>query len=149
MLYIRVLIPIWLVGFGAANAAIWLGFWGEPEPAPFSIKAQLLVMWLAGSGYFLWLGRRLSDVWIERDELIVVRRGLEERIPLAAVEDVTQSWFHNPKQIKLRIRPGSASRDTVVFLAPMRMFVLPFSDEPVTRMLRRLVDQARTPPWKP
>lgn len=125
--------PLWIAGFGAGTLAL----------AAMSMKLRFLVMWLFGSVFIIWFVRRMSEVWIDGDALVVVRGRLEERIPLAAVDGMTETRFWNPKQIKVQIRRGMASQHTVVFIAPWGI-QLPSTDHPVVRQLRAAVEHARS-----
>jgi hypothetical protein len=100
-------------------------------------------MWTVGTGIILWFTRRLSDVWLEGPELLVVRGSVQERIRLTDIRDVSESRYWNPKHIRLRLRGGAASQEQVIFLAPVG-FQMPFSDHRVVRDLRAEVARARS-----
>jgi hypothetical protein len=138
-LFTRVFPPLWIAGFGAGTAALWLGAMDDPDPPPLFFKLYFLVIWLVGAAFLIWFVRRTSDVWIDGHDLIVARGRSEERIPLADVEEVTETRIWNPKQIKLRIR----SRHKVVFIAPWA-FQLPFSTHRVVGQLREAIEHAQT-----
>ena len=131
--------PIWIVGFGAGTVALWLGAMDDTEPAPLFIKLYFLLIWLLGASFLIWFVRRISDAWIDGQDLIVARGRSEERIPLADVEEVTETRIWNPKQIKLRLR----SQDVVVFIAPWAI-QFPFSTHRVVGQLREAIEHARS-----
>jgi hypothetical protein len=126
--------PFWIGGFGLGTILMWTGGMDDPEPPAF-VKWQFLLMWIAGTSFILWFTRRLSEVWLDEGELVVKSGRYVERIPLGAVDSVTETRIWNPKQIKLGIRPGAASKEQVIFMAPWS-FQLPFSDHRVVRQLR-------------
>lgn len=132
--------PVWIGMFGFGTVMIWMGRLELPESSIF--RWFFLAAWVAGSAFFLWFARRLSHVWIDGDELLVIRWRHEERIPLSAVAEVSETRMWNPKQIRVRIRAGAASREQVVFMAPMAI-QLPLSDHRVVRELRAAVEAAR------
>jgi hypothetical protein len=141
--YTKFFAPVWITGFGAGTLALWLGVMDDGREPDLLFKLHFLVMWVLGSTFILWFVRRLSDLWIERDELVIVRGRSEERVPLAAVVKVSETRFWNPKQIKVELQPGAGTRSQVIFVAP-QVIQLPFTDHPSVRQLRELAQLARS-----
>ncbi|HYW09255.1 MAG TPA: hypothetical protein VE913_20010 [Longimicrobium sp.] len=133
LLYTVVFPPLWTGMFGFGTAMIWMEHLEFPQPA--LVRWFFLAGWVLGSTLVVWFARRLSNVWIDGDELLVIRWRYEERIPLSAVEDVSETRMWNPKQIRVRIRAGAASRERIVFIAPMA-FQLPMTEHRAARELR-------------
>ncbi|HEX8432730.1 MAG TPA: hypothetical protein VF625_15705 [Longimicrobium sp.] len=133
-------IPVLSLGMlGIGTALAWIGHVERPWSSDAWVFPAFLLLGCAFSVWFTW---RVSEVWIDGDELLVIRWRYEERIPLSAVEEVSEMRMWNPNLIRARIRAGAASRDQVVFVPPMS-FQLPFTEHRVARQLREAAQAHR------
>jgi membrane protein implicated in regulation of membrane protease activity len=130
-------VALWLV---AAALAIGRGSSGVPGDWPY-----LVVFWAIPVALFpvlyvkyTWpLADRVDD---DGDSLVVHRRGVQSRIPLAQIKDVSSHGgrtFH----VTLHLRTPGPFGDQVEFLAP-NGFRLPFSRHPLVDDLVARVDRA-------
>jgi hypothetical protein len=85
----------------------------------------------------------VDEVYDDGDSLFIKNRGVEERLPLSNVMNVSASIFMNPPRISLRlVTPGKFG--SVVSFSPVTPFSLnPFAKNAVAEDLMVRVDQAR------
>ena len=102
----------------------------------------MLFALIFGSWYVIWFSRRLKDVWLEGEYLVVSDYVSEERIPIVHVEEITETRLWNPKLIKLRFSRSSKWGEEIVFIAPLR-FQFVFMNHPLVQELRTLVSSAK------
>ena len=130
---------------------LWFGFvwlWG--------IVALVAVGGVAGSmfllvpavmtvfGYFMMqkLVFCLADeVWDAGTELVVRNGGLEQRIPLSEIMNISCTVFTNPPWVTLSLRQPGPLGQEIAFSAPSRL--LPFARNPIVDELIQRVDAAR------
>jgi len=140
--YKRIFPALWIIGFGAFTAWLWLGNLTGRAPMPFQLRWFALLAWCGGTGFLVWYSRMLKEVWLYEDQLIVSDYDTEEWVPLRQVEEVRETRFWNPKLIKLRLRSAGRWGDLIVFVAPLR-FQFVFMNHPLAGHLRTLVSEAR------
>src|SRR4051812_47638885 len=77
---------LWIIAFGVANIAIWVGGFtgrnGEP-PVP-SMKILFFVGWVVGSGFIIWFARRLRYVAVCDNRLVVSNYFRQTRLPISS-----------------------------------------------------------------
>ena len=141
---------------------LWLGFIGIGLVVPFLVPATprnpalhvpppqlflIVPLLMLVFGFFLF--RKL--IWDLADEvedfgdyLRVRRGGIDERVNLADVMNVSMSQFTNPPRLTLRLRKPGAFGDEIVFI-PQTQGVRfnPFARNPVAERLIQRVDRLR------
>ena len=112
-----------------------------PPPALF----MFALMFVIGFLVFRKLLWDLADEVRDGGDFLIVRRGgIEERIPLSNVVNVSMSQFTNPKRLSLRLRTPCKLGDEIVFIPRMPGIQFnPFARNPVAEDLIRRVDRAR------
>jgi len=131
--------PIVWFGFLAVFAATAF-FQGSQAALPFLIAP--IVMAVVGYLIMKTFVFDLADEVLDAGDALVVRRaGLEERIALADIMNVSYSQFVNPPRVTLSLRNPSTFGTQVSFCAPLRF--LKFSPPPVIDELIRRVDATR------
>ncbi len=118
--FYKVVFPlIWIGGLGMGVLAAFLI--NVPLPGGSSvlsgIRILLLIVWIVGSGFLLWLAMRLRAVWLSEDGLLVRNYLSEIRISLSAVRHVKEAREWRPKVIIVEVEhPGGVSEE-IPFLA--------------------------------
>ena len=139
--------------------AIWLGFLGVfpvismttgasrnvplQELLPFLVMPVIMVIF--GIVLFRKLVWDLADEVSDGGDFLLVRKaGIEERIRLADVMNVSMGISSRPPRLSLRLRKPGKLGDEVVFV-PAREFTLnPFARNMIAEDLIRRVDAARS-----
>ena len=109
---------IWISGFGAGTAALWLGaFHGrDNQPPPDWMRWQFLLMWLAASVWLIWSSRRLHRVSLREDTLIVSNFFREVSIPFVAISRVRQSYMSRPTTITIHLDDRTTFGHRIAFI---------------------------------
>ncbi|MEJ2503107.1 MAG: hypothetical protein P8177_07270 [Gemmatimonadota bacterium] len=131
---------IWIGAVGLGTVALWAGL--TDDPAPAETKWGLLVVWIAGSLWFVWVSGRLKRVSLEGSELVVSHQHSTIRVPLAAVSEIREARLMNPRLITVRLAHPVESLDKVAFLAPYA-FLFPFAGHPLVKELKARVEAAK------
>jgi hypothetical protein len=134
---------LWISGFGAGTAALWLGaFHGRDGlPSPDWMRWQFLAMWVAGSVLVIWFARRLHRVTLCESTVIASNFFREIAVPVTAILRVRQSHFSRPPTITLHLDCDTALGRKIVFVpAGCRLYLW---QHPVTAQLKDLLSQAR------
>lgn len=143
MQFFRQGMPVLLVIF-AGCALMAVGF-GADGFHGFSFVFAILVL-AALVAALVWVHRtaaRLAEaVDLDGDSLIVRRRGVEQRIPLAQIIDVRRDWLLQPG-IALVLREPGPLGDRIRFLPSNAYFALNWQRNTIARRLDALVEQAR------
>jgi len=137
---------------------VWLGFLALFVILPFVAKSSghanppdivpvvliPIVMAIFGTVLFRKLVWDLADEVSDGGDFLLVRKsGVEERIRLSEVMNVSLSNFTNPQRLSLRLRKPGKFGDEVVFI-PVRNFTFnPFARNAVAEDLIRRCDAAR------
>ena|SRR5437867_3764053 len=83
----------------------------------------------------------VDEVWDDCTSLIIRNRGVEDRVPLSNIMNVSYSPLINPPRVTLTLRQPSNFGSEISFSAPVRF--LPFAKSPVIEDLILRVDAAR------
>jgi len=85
----------------------------------------------------------VDEVYDEGDSLVIKNRGVEDRLPLSNVMNVSATTFMNPPRISLRlVTPGKFGSE-ISFSPKVRFSLNPFAKNEVAEDLIVRVDQAR------
>ena len=131
--------------FGIIGISAAISLWsGAFEKAPMALIAPVF---LGALGFFLMrhLVWDLADeVFDGGDYLLVRNRGVEERIPLSNIMNVSASTMVNPARITLRLAERGRFGNEIVFSPARSMSFNPFARSAVAEDLIVRVDKART-----
>jgi hypothetical protein len=136
------LFPIMWFGF--------LSFFLVSAFAGFGVKGPEMIPFIAVPSFMAVIGifvfrkmiRGLADeVWDDETALIVVNKGIEERIPLTSVKTVNYSLYSRPQRVTLDLRDDGALGTEISFI-PKSNFV-PFSKNPDIVDLIDRVEEAK------
>ncbi|MFC1661880.1 hypothetical protein ACFL3S_10600 [Gemmatimonadota bacterium] len=125
--------PAWIVLVGGFTAAGWLGLLDRPPSGGPLLLLSLI--WAGLGAFFLWWACKLEHVWLEGDELVVRRCGLERRVPLTQVREISETHWSRVKTVTIDLRPGSRVGEKILFIPPVNTF--PFLDHPLVKDLQR------------
>jgi len=116
-------------------------------PPPYFFLFVPLMMLVFGVLLFRKLLWDLADsVDDARDYLLVRRGGIEQRVMLANVMNVSMTQFTNPPRLTLRLRQPGPLGDEIVFIPKTPGLRLnPFRRNEIAEDLLRRVDRARNP----
>jgi hypothetical protein len=134
-------LPAIFVGaFGAGILASWT-IMDPPNPPPLADKILGTAWWAVVSAGIVWFTRRLRDVWVDDDRLVVSARGGEWTAPLSAVEDVSENPVFGTVTVRIRTPDGGVQ--PVTFIPPPTLFRLPFKPHPTAQYLRERATECR------
>lgn len=139
----RVFPAIWL---GLLVFFVIIGFVSGPHETIDALPFLLMPVVMATFGVFIFkkLVWDLADeVSLAGDTLIVRKGGIEERIRLAEIMNVSVSQMTNPKRISLRLRKNCRLGDEIVFTPKSEFQFNPFARNKTAEKLILLVDLAR------
>jgi hypothetical protein len=140
----RVFPIIWfgLLAFFMAGPFIAPLIGGTTPGAPLAFLVVPALMMLIGYLFMKKLIFDLVDEVLDGGDVLVVRnRGLEERVALSDIMNVSYSPFVNPPRVTLLLRRPSIFGDRVTFCAPVSF--VPFSTSPIIDELIRRIDATR------
>lgn len=109
---------------------------------PFLVVPVVMVVF----GVFLFrkLVWNLADVVFDRGDFLLVRKsGVEQKIPLSEIMNVSMSSFSNPPRLSLRLRQSGKFGEEVVFVPIRKFSINPFARNEVAEDLLRRCDAAR------
>jgi hypothetical protein len=134
---------IWIGGFGAGTLALWLGALrgSNDELPPSDMRWGFLLMWIAGSTFILWFGRRVKYVEADEKNLHISSYSNEVSVPLNDVSDVTENRAFRPPTVTIHFRDSTRAGKNVVFIPPFRIYSP--SPHPVIGELTELCKLAR------
>lgn len=137
---------LWIGGFGAATAAMWLGlFHGPGNGAPPEVAKLIFLMVLAVGATFFWrLLMPLKRVRIDGTSLYVSNYRTEIGIPLSDIVDVSENRWLNYHPVTIRFRDETAFGREITFMPKLRFFA-GWSSHPIVAELRALADSASRP----
>ncbi|MCL2020528.1 MAG: hypothetical protein FWG81_00090 [Betaproteobacteria bacterium] len=146
--YKKILPLFW---FGSLAYFVIAGFmYGAFEEEPVALVVPCFIM--AAFGFFLMkrvVWDLVDEVYDCGDSLLVKNRGIEERVALANIMNVSSSTNVNPSRITLRlVKPGKLGSE--ISFSPAAPFTInPFAKIPVAEDLIVRVDKARgqRAPW--
>lgn len=133
---------LWFGGIGLFVTIALLGWAFDKDPMFLLPPAVMAVF-----GFFLMkqLVWDLADeVFDGGDYLLVRNRGVEERIPLSNIMNVSASTMVNPARITLRLAERGRFGNEVAFSPARAMTFNPFAKSAVAEDLIVRVDRART-----
>ena len=143
-LFYKRVFPVFVIGFPLLVVTlVSLANWNSRNPVPLPV-----FLMTAGLGvFFFFVFRKLifdlvDEVWDAGDMLVVRNKGLEDRILLSDIINVSYSQFVNPQRVTLMLRTPSQFGDKVSF-SPPRASMFPLSSNPMVDELIRRVDAAR------
>jgi hypothetical protein len=98
------------------------------------------------AGVFLLIYRKLifelcDEAWDDGSTLLVRKKGLEVRIPLAEIVNVSHDRWANPQRVTLLLRGDTPIGREISFALPTRL--LPLRRSPIVDDLIARVDEAR------
>ena len=143
--FLKRVLPVLLFGTLALGVALPYGLTrGSATAPPWPVLAMPVVMAIVFYAVFKLLVFDLADEVIDEGDALRVRFGTEEeRIPLAAIINVSYSGITNPKRVTLTLRsPGRFGRE-LTFAPAQRPFSNPFRTNPLVSELIERVDAAR------
>lgn len=139
-LFLKWMLPAtWLLILGGVGVAAWL----QPDPDPVALGMVCVMPLFLGLvyRYQIWpLADAVDDVG---DALQIRRRGIELRIPLAEIVNVSVPNYSRSRRISLRLRRAGQMGDEIAFLPVTRLRWNPFARDPIVEDLIRRVDAAR------
>ena len=135
------LLPVFWFGFLGVFVAVSL-IMGAGQ-APLQLVIGPIAIAIVGFFFFRRFVWDLADEMMDgRDHLLVKLRGVEERIPLSNIMNVSVSSYVNPPRVSLRLVNSGNLGSEIVF-APQRPFTLnPFARNPVAEDLLCRADAA-------
>ncbi len=128
-----------LVGLVAVGGIASGEAWKQPQI--IAIPAIMVAI-----GYFLFrkLIWNIADEVLDGDTFLLVRKGgVEERVRLDNVMNVSVSQFTNPRRLSLRLRKPGKLGDEIVFMPRSTFQLNPFARNPVAEKLMSRIDQLR------
>jgi hypothetical protein len=141
-LYKRVFPIFW---FGLLLLFLAFGLIGALRSERFPSLLFLIVpLLMMAFGYFIMkkLIFDLVDEVVDLGDALMIRNGgLQERVALSDIMNVSYSSFVNPPRVTLSLRTPGAFGSRVSFCAPIRL--VPFSTSPVIDALIERIDAAR------
>ena len=146
----RVFPALWLggVGVGAvvAATAFFSGKDAGGHPLPIMVLVVPLLMLVFGFTLFRKLIWDLADEVEDFGDYLRVRRGgIDERVNLTDVMNVSMNQFSNPRRLSLRLRKPGAFGDEIVFIPQTQGLRLnPFARNPIAERLIQRVDRLRS-----
>ena len=128
--FLKFVLPaIWIPLFGFGTLTMFVISFDEPG------KWICLLMWIAGTAWFLWDARRLKVVSVDENFLYASNYQKEIAIPLSDIYDVTENIWLNTHPVTIHLKHPSEFGDKIVFI-PKGRFV--FSSHPVVFQLKQL-----------
>jgi hypothetical protein len=134
-----VLFGLWIIGVMVAFAT---GGVETPEDGALVIATLVVLAVVLGWTYsrLIWpVADRVEDAG---EALVVHRRGVQARIPIGQIMNVSVNLTGKPRRIALRLRTPGPFGDEIVFLPPSG-FSWPFARDPIAEDLIVRVDRAR------
>lgn len=136
--FYRIVFPTAMFGMLAGfDAMIW-----SDSGVTLVAKCFLTLLLVVACAFALWFLRTLSEVWLNGTQLVIATGRVVERIRLVDVEQVTDTRFGDPRLIRLRLRPGVASREQLWFYSAIRLQLIPSTEHEITRRLRAAIAAA-------
>ncbi|HTI47519.1 MAG TPA: hypothetical protein VMB76_13250 [Casimicrobiaceae bacterium] len=137
------LLPIFWFGF--IVVFVVMGVAQNDERQAFGLFVGPAVMAVFGFLFFRRLVWPLADEVLDGGDYLIVRKGgLEQRVPLANIMNVSGSMYINPPRVTLRLVEAGPLGDEVAFM-PRRSFNLnPFARNKVVDDLMVRAYEART-----
>lgn len=83
----------------------------------------------------------MDDVWDAGDALFIRNQGVEDRVALSQIMNISYSTLQNPPRVTLMLRIPCRFGSEISFMPPSRL--LPFTKSPIIDDLIRRVDAAR------
>ncbi len=105
----------------------------------------LLLNWVGAFIFLIWFSYRLKSVRIDGDLLFIKNYRKEISTPLSNITDVSESYWGDPKTIKLVFRDATEFGEQISFLGQEFHFAF-WRSHPVVHELRKLakLDEAGT-----
>ena len=125
---------VWIPIFGAATISMLVRASNEPAAWMF------LLMWIAGSVFFLWDLKRLKFVSVDDNFLYASNFLKEIAIPLSDIYDVTENIWLNTHPVTIHLKSPSEFGNRIVFMPTVRFAF--FSSHPVVAELKQLARSA-------
>ena len=125
--------------------AFWISFFGVNTVAMFILADEgpqssgawiFLMVWIAGSAFFLWDSVRLKVVSVDENVLYVSNYLKEIVIPLSQIYDVTENFWLNTHPVTIHLKSRSEFGHRIVFMPKTRFLF--FTSHPVVKELKQL-----------
>lgn len=129
----------WLGIVGGVGALMWR----DPHVEPLALAMVCLMPVFFGAIYRFQIWPLADDVEDVGDALRVRRRGVELRVPLRDIVNVSVPNAPRSRRITLRLRRPGDLGDEITFLPRARMTWNLFARDPMAEDLIRRVDAAR------
>jgi hypothetical protein len=129
---------IWISGFGLGTVGLFLGVFHDRDNAspPSLMKWLFLAVWITGS-IFIWsCCGRLKSVRTDGATILVSNYFKEVRIPLDAVQTVTENRWLNIHPVTIHFRYPTPFGDRIVFIPTLRFCT--WRSHPVVKELQEL-----------
>ena len=128
----------WIAAFGIGTAAVWSIPAIPRVGVPMGVLQWVfLAVWLLGTAFVLWTCMPLKHVRVDDTSLYASNYVREVRIPLEAIDAVTENRWINMHPVTIRLRYASDFGDRITFMPTTRMFGF-WTSHPVVAELRRL-----------
>jgi len=136
--FVKFIFPaLWIAGFGAGVASVWL------LPAPPQMRAIFSLVWLIGGAIIWRTSAPLKKVQLEGDALIVSNYLRETRVPLSEIQEVTENRWINIRPVTIRFRSDTEFGASITFMPKVRPFLF-LRSHPIVAELRELARAATT-----
>jgi hypothetical protein len=142
--YKRVFPIIWFgfLAFFMASPFVTPLMGGTTSGSPLAFLAVPALMMLIGYFFMKKTVFDLVDEVLDGGDVLVIRNsGIEERVALSDIMNVSYSPLVSPPRVTLSLRRPSIFGDRISFCAPMSF--VPFSTSPIIDELIRRIDAAR------
>jgi len=133
---------------------IWLGFLsvftlvsvlgGAVRKDPVFLVIPVVMVLFGALMFRLLIWDLADEVQDSGDALIIRRRGVEDRILLSDVMNISMSRMTNPPRLSLRLRKPGKFGDEVSFIPPKNFSFNPFARHPLAEDLIQRTDRARS-----
>jgi hypothetical protein len=122
-------VSIWVLGFGAGVALMWIDPQGLQvnDPVALSTKLWMTGAFVAGLYLFWWMGVPAKRVEITPAGLRISSLWRKEVVPFEDIEDVDQFTWAHPRMITIRFRRSTRFGRSVRY-RPRAWFGLAFID---------------------
>jgi hypothetical protein len=124
---------VWIPLFGAGMLALWPVTHAKLPPY---FPWILLLSWLVGVVFSVWIYAGLKRVRMDQDTLYISNFLREIAVPLSAVDSVTENRWLKIHPVTIVFRYPTEFGDRITFMPPFRMFAFIWSPHPVVAQLR-------------
>jgi hypothetical protein len=132
--------PIWILGFGAGVALMWLDPQGlvSADPGGGTTRVWMTLGFLIGTGFLYWSAISAVRVVLRGDGLLVSNLFVTETIPFADIAEVDQFTWAQPRMITVRFTRRTRLGGSIRFQPRMSLSSIPLGYDDVVGELRAL-----------